>query len=101
MKFDPEAEQEDKTSHLPDKFYGKKDAIRDELADSRMKERIRKYEQGSKESLIEERSETNEKTRNETSAARTSKHKSVDAKFHISFKGTFYEIVGDQEGTKE
>lgn len=89
---------EDKVSQLPRKFYGKKDAIRDPKAVSRMKKIIFNYDGGEGgeggESVVEkEISETSEESE------KNSDDKSVDdPKFHIKIDGASYDIIGDKSG---
>lgn len=95
------------------KFYGKKDAIRDEEAEEEMERRIRMYEKGSQESstvsVRHEEGETRESSKasevSEASCESKSEpgeeeedHGMGKTRFHVSAEGAAYEILGDPDG---
>lgn len=93
MSFDPN-EKSDGTGQLPKKFYGRKDAIRDEAADLKMKKRIMRYERNlecgdGEESSLED---------SLLSSSEDKKEDEREPKFHIPIEGTAYDIIGDPDG---
>ncbi|KAK6617563.1 hypothetical protein RUM44_005151 [Polyplax serrata] len=93
VSFDPN-EKSDGTGQLPKKFYGRKDAIRDEAADLKMKKRIMRYERNlecgdGEESSLED---------SLLSSSEDKKEDEREPKFHIPIEGTAYDIIGDPDG---
>lgn len=107
VTFDPDLKSDDDKEKTQYKFYGMKDAIRDKASMKIMEKRIRRYNRDGEESLSEigevEEEESKETSRLEDEEMMGEDEESmqeevIETKFHLSFQGAPYEILGDPSG---